>query len=542
MFRHRTLRTPRRRTAVAIAAVTVLLAGACSSGASDVGPGSANGGSFSVATPTGFVSHFIPGQTGSSNVDYAVWTPLTRVDPETGEVENAVAKSIESQDQKTWEITLEEGWTFHDGTPVTAQSFADAWNAAAYGENGWIGNYQFAIVEGYSALNPAEGKPTAKRMSGIEVTGDHTMTVTLTKPTATFPYILASTTWAPMPASAFDDLKAFDRLPIGNGPFQVTGEGLEAGAQGLTLERYEEYGGEPAAAEEIQVKFYQDSRTAYTSFTAGEVDLALVDGSSVADATAQYGDSLVEVNFPAVVYLGFPLWDERFEDPRVREAMALALDRESIATALLRGAGTPATSLAPESIAGSEPGSCPTCELDATQAQQLLEQAGGWNGPLTLWTYQDPTNSTVLEAVANQLRENLGIEEITLETQTAAQIYESLPAHEVNGPFLLYTGVPYPHLYAMAESLFQPGSFFNVTGYEDQETAQLLADAVSAAAPEDLTELSQQAVAGALEDVPLTPVYFPKGALVHSDRVGNVTPEVLGGAHLAAVTVDANAG
>lgn len=533
-----TRHTCRRRAVAGAVAAVVLLATACSGG-SGADPASVGAGSFSMALPTGFVSHFTPGQTGSSNVEYAVWTPLTQVDPETGEVENAVAESVESTDQKTWEITLKEGWTFHDGSPVTAQSFADAWNAAAYGPNGWIGNYQFAVIEGYSDLNPAEGKPRTDEMSGIEVTGDLTMTVTLTQPTAPFPYILASTTWAPMPKSAFDDLEAFDQVPIGNGPFRVTGNGLAPSAQGLTLERFEDYAGEPAATEEVEIKFYQDTRTAYTSFKAGEVDLTLVDGPSVADATAQYGDSIVQVPFPAVVYLGFPLWDERFQDPRVREAMALALDRESIATALLRGAGAPATALAPESITGHRSNSCPTCVFDASEAQRLLEGAGGWDGPLTLWTYQDPTNNAVLEAIGNQLRENLGIEEISLETQTAAQIYESLPAHKVDGPFLLYTGVPYPHLYAMGEALFQPGSFLNVTGYENEDVTQLLADATSAGDDQRLLDSSQQAVDMALGDVPLTPVYFPQGALVHSDRVSGVTPEVLGGAHLAAITVEA---
>ena len=63
-----------------------------------------------------------------------------------------VADSITSADSTTWTVALKDGWTFHDGTPVTAQSFVDAWNYTAYSPNAQAASYFFANVHGYEAL------------------------------------------------------------------------------------------------------------------------------------------------------------------------------------------------------------------------------------------------------------------------------------------------------------------------------------------------------------------------------------------------------
>jgi oligopeptide transport system substrate-binding protein len=57
-----------------------------------------------------------------------MFTGLVKYNPDTAKLENAVASDISSDDNVTWHITLNEGWTFHDGTDVTAESFVRAWN------------------------------------------------------------------------------------------------------------------------------------------------------------------------------------------------------------------------------------------------------------------------------------------------------------------------------------------------------------------------------------------------------------------------------
>ncbi|MGH3345512.1 MAG: peptide ABC transporter substrate-binding protein [Nocardioides sp.] len=515
--------------------VAAMVLSACAGGTADSDtPAADPNGSFSAGLPSN-PDHLLPGRSGSSNFDYAIWTPPTVIDPESGELSNAVAESVESEDSRVWTIKLREGWTFHNGDPVTAQSFADSWNATAYGPNAFDNNSAFAMFKGYAEMNPAEGKPTAETLSGVKVVDELTLEVTLTEPSSMFPYQLASTTFAPIPEQALDDLDTFDKLPIGNGPFRLTGDGLAPGVQTVTLERYDDYAGEPARAKSVEVTFFKDSSALYTAFKAGDIDVTFVGDTDVADAKVSYPDRFTAFSFPALIYLGFPSWDERFDDSRVRQAFSLAVDREAIVTSLLRGSGEVASGVAPDVLEGGGGDECANCEYDPDEAKSLLEAAGGFDGKLTLWTYQeDAANVTVLEAIGNQLRTNLGIQDVELNPQPVAELYPALSEEKVDGPFLLYAGATYPHLYAMSSILFSATGWANTTKYDGEEAGRLLAEA--AASSDDLLPLTEQATEVALADVPIAPLYHPGAGMVWSENVGNVVPEFLGGPHFAGIT------
>ena len=161
----------------------------------------------------------------------ALFKGLVDYDVRTSEPRNQVADSIVSDDGGTnWTITLKDGWTFHDGTPVTANSFVDAWNFTAYGPNGQQNNSFLANIAGYSEVSPDEGDPTAEALSGLAVVDDLTFTVELSAADAQFPVQLGYMAYAPLPQAFFDGgttaeerVAAFDNAPIGNGPFMMDG-------------------------------------------------------------------------------------------------------------------------------------------------------------------------------------------------------------------------------------------------------------------------------------------------------------------------------
>ncbi len=94
----------------------------------------------------------------------------------------------------TWTIELNEGWTFHDGTPVTAKSYVDAWNYTALSTNAYGASYFFENVKGYDELQAADGaEPAATTMSGLEAVNDTTISVELKEPFAIFPVTLGYT-------------------------------------------------------------------------------------------------------------------------------------------------------------------------------------------------------------------------------------------------------------------------------------------------------------------------------------------------------------
>src|ERR1700754_2447759 len=162
------MRGSARRGAVVAAVGLTLVLAACGGDddGGDGGSGSGDGGSSEG--PTGTVSinstqpenPLIPTTTnevGGGNIVDAMWTGLVSYDPETAEPGLAVAESIEpNEDFTQFTITIADGWTFHDGTPVTAQSFVDAWNFGAAGANAQLNQYFFgpdgANIAGFDAV------------------------------------------------------------------------------------------------------------------------------------------------------------------------------------------------------------------------------------------------------------------------------------------------------------------------------------------------------------------------------------------------------
>ena len=483
-----------------------------------------------------FLSHLMPGSSGGSNINNALFTPLTQFDAKSGKIVNAVADSIETKDEKVWTIKLKTGWTFSNGEPVTAQSFADSWNATANPKNAMLDTLDMAVFGGYDAMNPATGKSTATTLSGVKVVDPQTLMVTLGKPNALFPALLSSSSFSPIPTVASKNFTAFDQNPVGNGPFMVTGGGMKPGAQQVVLQEYPNYAGTKAKVASITIKSYQDPTAIYTDFQAGTLDLALVDGNDLASAKADFPEQVVPVSYPAVVSVNFPTWDPRFDNAQVRQAFSMAIDRPSIVDALLKGNGTAAKGLAPSVLPGGGQSSCKYCGFDAGKAKQALAAGGGFSGSLKIYTYSDPTMQSVIDAIANQWRTNLGVD-VSSEAQPIDQLYKNFTAKSLKGAFVVYAGTNVPHLYGLVNAIYTKAGALNTTGYASPAVAALLDKAQASTSNDQFTSLVQQASQTALDDARSVPLYQPTGGLLHTAKLSGVTPELLGGAELAKISV-----
>ncbi|MEJ7744488.1 MAG: ABC transporter substrate-binding protein [Nocardioidaceae bacterium] len=152
-----------------------------------------------------------------------IYTGLLSIDPETQEQVFGVAESIDSPDGLVWTVKLKEGWTFHNGEPVDADSYIRGWNYAAYGPNATQTGFFFSPVEGYDDMQGEQ--PKAKELSGVKKVDDLTIEITLGKPFSQWPLSMSYTPpFAPMAKECLDDLKKCQEQPIGNGPYQIAGE------------------------------------------------------------------------------------------------------------------------------------------------------------------------------------------------------------------------------------------------------------------------------------------------------------------------------
>jgi oligopeptide transport system substrate-binding protein len=498
-------------------------------------------GTFSIYTQEP-KSPLVPGNTTEQNGDRivnALWTGLVKFTPE-GEIDySGVAESIESTDNANWTITLKDGWTFHDDTPVDAASFVDAWNYTANPANAQDGGSYLSRIAGFQELQDG----AATELSGLSVVDDRTFTVQLSQPFALFPAVVGYNSFYPLPDSFFEDPEAFGTNPIGNGPFQADGEFVPG--EGITMTRYEDYAGDDKAqASGLQFVIYAEQSTAYTDAQDGNVDIVdVIPPDVIESAESEFGDRFIETQSSQITYLGMPTYDERFADKRVRQAISMAVDRQAISDAIFSGTRAPADSFIPPVLDGYREGSCTYCTLDADRANQLLDEAGfDRTQPIDLWFNAGAGHDAWMEAVGNQLRQNLGVE---FNLQGNLDFAEYLPLGEQQGwtgPFRYGWSFDYPAAESYLTPLFTPQSNpplgSNYSFYDNPQVNDLIAQGDQAATEEEAIADYQAAEDLIAEDMPFLPMFFTEIQSVHTEDVDNVRLDLFQRVVLTEVTVN----
>ncbi len=537
-----------RQWLAGLAAVTMLTA-ACGGddssdgGGTDTGTGEPTGGSFSLQL--GEPSFLTPTsncyESECAHVVSTINTGLLTVDPETSEQKLDIAESIESPDGKVWTVKLKDGWTFHNGEPITAQSFLDAWNYAAYGPNATQVGFFFSPVEGYDEMQG--DNPKAKELSGVTAVDDTTIEITLSEPFSQWPLVMSYLpAFAPVAQDCLDDLKACNEEPIGSGPYQMAGPWEHNDV--ITVERYEDYQGEDVGnADTIEFKIYSSLAVAFRDWQAGNLDITTPDPTQVPQAEALAGDRLVRVDSGTYTYLGFPLYLEEFQDLRIRQALSLSIDRETIVDKVYNGLYEPAGDVIAPFVPGSRTDACEFCVYDPEQAKALYDEAGGLpNDEVTIWFNNDGGYEQFIQAVGNGWRNDLGLE-YSLESQPFTPYLAALGEvgdGPINGPWRLGWGPDYPSPENYLDPIYGEGTvnYFGWSGPAQQEFLDLVAEGDAAASVEEGIPSYQAAADIVLEELPAIPLWFGVTSIVYSENVDNVGYDPLRDIPLTEVTVN----
>jgi oligopeptide transport system substrate-binding protein len=517
----------------ALAVVAALLAGL----ATKASAGSQKGGTFSISD--GMLDHLTPQRSELSfQEESALFAGLVDYDSHSKLV-NLMAQSISSKDARTWTIRIKKGWTFHNGEPVTASSFVNAWNADAYAPNAWATNAEMAEIQGYGALNPTKkgAKPTRKTLSGLKVVNPYTIRVKLSAPDSQFPLQLSQLGFLPLPKVAFTDPEGFDHKPIGNGPFEMTST-WQPNKTSMTVKRYPGYKGAKPGVDTIVFKFYADQHTAYNDVLAGNLDMAGIGQDQYAVAKAKFGNRFIAFDAPAIDFLGFPLFDSRFQDVRIRHALSMAIDRKAISQALFSGVNPPATDWIPPAMQGGGTNACGKwCQFDPAAAKALLQQAGGISGPVTIWYPGSFGYDATFQAIANGWQQNLGITVNLKATTNFNDYFADLANKTVDGPFRGHWGALYPSAQNILNPLYKTGGEFNYsTYYQSAKTTALITEGTQAKTLAGSIKLYRQALNQIAADFPTAPLFYAKYVYVIGPKVRNLHVN-LSGTFINRVTV-----
>ncbi|MBM7686275.1 ABC transporter substrate-binding protein [Defluviitalea raffinosedens] len=345
-----------------------------------------------------------------------------------------------SEDGKTLTFVLRDGITWHDGEPITAEEIQ--WNIE-YALKTTVLNSVFRST--FEAIEGAKAylDGSAEHISGIAVDGNK---ITLTFATVAPDALLTFTQFAPLPQKYLKDTDpitlqqaSFFQSPVGSGPFMIDEVQMNNYTILKPFENY--YGGKAEFSIHLNPSAGDSDPNLVTNAKAGKLDYAYT--KNIADVRALEGAQginieTVNVRYTRLFYMNkFNKKDgsaSPLADQRVRQAIAYALDMDSILQGVFDGAALPANSLTPDGA--DKVDGLNDYKYDPEKAKQLLKEAN-WNPntELDVVYYYTDQGTQDLMAIIQQYLAEVGIKmNARLVEGDLATILWKAPEDPVNGP------------------------------------------------------------------------------------------------------------
>ena len=321
-------------------------------------------------------------ETPAVQVNTQIFDTLVTVDPETNEVVPQIAESWEQTDDQTYVFKIREGIKFHDGSDLTAE------------------DVKFSLDR---ARNSAAVSYIVNFIEEVTVDDDHTVTVKTTAPYAPTLRNLAIPFAAIVPKAVVEaDENAFIQNPVGSGPYKFVEWNH---GDHVTLKAFDDYYAGKPETENLIMKVIPETSQRTIALETGEVDLAY--DLAVNDIPkVNSDDKLTVYEIPSLTcwYVSMNMNKKPFDNPKVREAMSMAIDRQTIIDTINAGSGQTADAIIAPAVFGYY--STGVKEYNPTKAKELLAEAGYPNGFSTiLWVNDNQSRIEMCQAMQAMLLE-----------------------------------------------------------------------------------------------------------------------------------------
>ncbi|WP_322857540.1 peptide ABC transporter substrate-binding protein [Mycobacterium shigaense] len=444
-----------------------------------------------------------------------------------------VAQSVQTTDNVNYRIVLKPGWTFTDGSAVTAHSFVDAWNYGALSTNAQLQQDFFSPIDGFDDV--AGPAPTRTTMSGLRVVNDLEFTVRLRAPTVDFALRLGHTAFYPMPANAFRDMAAFGRNPVGNGPYQLAdGPDAPAWEHNVKIDLKPNpgyHGNRKPHNKGLRFEFYANLDTAYADLLSGNLDvLDTIPSSALTIYKRDLGDNAASGPVAVSQSLDTPLRLPHFggEEGRLRRlALSAAINRPQICKQIFNETRSPAIDFTASSLPGFDP-HIPGNEalnFNPDRARQLWAQANviaPWRGRYAIAYNADSGHQEWVDAVANSIKNVLGIDAVGAPQPTFAGFRTQITSRTIDTAFRAGWIGDYPSMIEFLAPLYATGAGSNDVGYSNPEFDAALATAEAAPDLHEADLLVNVAQRILLHDMPAVPLWYYISVVGWSTHVSNV--------------------
>jgi peptide/nickel transport system substrate-binding protein len=421
---------------------------------------------------------------------------------EAGEPQPMLAESWELPDDLTYVFTLRPDVTFHNGQPLTA---ADV-------------KHTFDRIKDEATASPRVAQFTS--VDAIEATDDLTVTFHLSAPYGPFLATLASGFSSIVPADDTLDLQA---EMVGTGPFM-----LESWQQDTetVLTAFADYRvAEEPKLSTLRYLIMPEESARLAAIRTGEIQLtAIADPLTVESAQQSEGVEVLEQDTTDYYLLGLNCAEPPFDDPKVRQALSLAIDRQAIVDAVFFGRGQVSGPVVPTLGEWAQPvEDLPNYAVDRERAQLLLEEAGAGDLSFTILVgslYQEFENIALV--IQDQLAE-IGVT-AELEPVEWGTFIDRWIARDFQGFVSFNSGGNDPDggLY----SAFITDGGTNAFQFSDEQVDQLLEEGRTTTDPEARRETYREVETLLAEQAPAIFIATRVGFFAVRDTVSGFEPTV----------------
>lgn len=416
-----------------------------------------------------------------------------------------------SDDGRVFTFTLRDGVKFHDGRVLSS---ADV-------------KYTLDLVFSSNFAKSAsfyEGAGDQKRsyITSVEAPDQRTVIVTLTKPWVGLLSNLVPV--AIIPKDSYDSQKTH---PLGTGPFKFVR--YDNAQQVCDVEAFPEHWDGAPKLQQVRVRVIADMNAMQAELQAGRVDIAPMPTSLSPDAVKrlEQDPNLQVLSFPGsnVVLLTLNTTSPPLDNVKVRQAIAYAIDRQSLIQNLLLGFGKIAHSIIPEESWSYSTGQ--TYSYDPARAKQLLSESGVRINTPIVYKLSGSTiaGRQYAGVIQNQLKE-VGIP-VEIETPELNTLLDELRRGNFQIAYSQWVGgnqdpIFYKDLFATSEIPTQTRPSRNRSRYSNPELDPLLDEAVNTFDRQRATELYRRIQEIVSRDVPVFPMWYQSNIVIARKNVGNI--------------------
>jgi peptide/nickel transport system substrate-binding protein len=416
-----------------------------------------------------------------------------------------------SEDGLTYTFYLEQGATFHDGTPVNPEAVKFTFDRILKPETGSMYSSEYTMID------------------SVDVIDDSTVEFTLKHPYAPFLRQMAMTTAGILSPTAVEKWgEDYSSHPVGAGPFK-----LEEWVPGerLVLVRNEDYWRESPKLERINFSFISEEQARVSALLAGDTDFDTVIPPSLISMVEADPDMVIERGPSAFLeWVDFNVEKPIVDDVLVRKAISCAIDVDAIIEGIFMGAATRSTQCVAPSVYGYDDTIQPI-PYEPDMARDLLAQAGWQDTDGDGVVDKDGQKFTVEFRIMNEpgiVQEAQAIQgymaDVGMEANIVVEEYGAYWADVLAGNTQMFINgydTPLGDADPVLSTLFstEQVGLGNASRYSNPEMDRLIEEQRAEADPELRLALLKQAINLVVDDAIQVPVLVRENVMGHHRKV-----------------------